>query len=109
MPLEFEHSPGNPRVASFCLFIKPDSTTELALSKQVGLVLMVGILHFALQLLAGLKHVLLHLLPLLLLHFIQGLPTLGVLEFKCAWTSKTGRFLSLSIDTSNTTDSMLAL
>lgn len=96
-------------VAGSCFFTKPDiNTTELALSEQVGLVLMVGILHFALQLLAGLKHVLLHLLPLLLLHFIQGLPTLGVLKFKSAWTSKTGRFLSLSIDESNTIDSVLA-
>lgn len=109
MEPEFKNTPGNTTVAGSCFFTKPDiNITELALSEQVGLVLMVGILHFALQLLTGLKHVLLHLLPLLLLHFIQGLPTLGVLKFKSAWASKTGRFLSLSISASKIIDSVLA-
>ena len=76
-----------------------NTTTKLALSEQVGLVLVVRVLHLALKLLAGLAHVLLHLLPLLLLHVIQGLPALGVLVFESARASKTRRFLALSIDT----------
>lgn len=96
--------------AGFYSFIKPDNnTTKLTLPEQVGLVLVVGILHFALQFLTGLLHVFLHLLPLLLLHFIQRLPALGVLEFESSWTSKTGRFLSLSVDTISTIYSVLGL
>lgn len=76
-----------------------NASETLTLTEQVGLVLVVRIVHFALQLLASLEDVLLHLLPLLLLHLIQGLPAFGILELKGARASKARRFLSLSTDT----------
>lgn len=58
---------------------------------------MVGVIHLALQLLARLPDVLLHLLPLLFLHLVQGLPALGVLELKRAAVGKPRRLLTLSV------------
>lgn len=79
-----------------CIRLRPIKSVLHTLSEQVGLVLVVGFLHFTLKLLSCLLHVFLNLLSLLLLHFIQRLPALGVLMFKGAWTSKPRRFRSLS-------------
>ena len=70
-------------------------TPKHTLPEHISLVLVVSILHLTLQLLSGFEHVLLHLLPLLLLHFIEGLPTFGVLKFKSAWTGKARGLLTL--------------
>lgn len=72
-------------------------TTRHALAEEVGLVLVEGIFHLTLQLLTGLAHVLLHLLSLLLFHFIERLPSLGVLVFEGAWASEARGFHTLSI------------
>lgn len=54
---------------------------------------MVGIFHLCFQLLTGFTDVLLHLLPLLFLHFIKGLPALRVFKLKAARTGKSWRLL----------------
>lgn len=68
----------------------------LTLTEHVGLMLVVSVLHLALQFVAGLAHVLLHLLPLLLLHFIQRLPTFGIFKLKRAGAREAGGMLARS-------------
>ena len=65
------------------------------LSHHHELVLMPCSFHLSLQLLFGLADVSVHLVPLLLLHLIQGLPARGVLKLKGPGLGEARRVLSL--------------